>query len=178
MGLKGWYPFLRKKGYNPPVLSLSAATTTSGTSTRRIDLLSRFSVIRNAYANNSVEQAHSILEKDIARFGTKENSVIYVDGLQAVEKEHTALIRQEARKKAAERCEKSLDVLEERISKAMKVRKRHFSDVKTSLASTFYWSLTMRDSFVEYMTRAGWKVEACDTEADVAIARDCQPGDI
>ena len=178
MGLKDWYPFLRKKGYNPAVLNVSAATTASNTSTRRIDLLSRFSVIRNAYTNNSIEQAHLILEKDIARFGTKENSVIYVDGVQAVEKEQTALVRQDARKKAGDRCEKSLNVLEERISKALKVRKRHFSDVKTSLAETFYWSLSMRDSFVDYMTRAGWTVEACLTEADVAIARDCRPGDI
>ncbi|KAF9945327.1 hypothetical protein BGZ72_001470 [Mortierella alpina] len=113
MGLKDWYPFLRKKGYNPAVLNVSAATTASGTSTRRIDLLSRFSVIRNAYTNNSIEQAHLILEKDIARFGTKEYSVIYVDGVQAVEKEQTALA-----------------------------------------------------------------LEACLTNADVAIARDCRPGDI
>ena len=140
--------------------------------------MSRFSVIRNAYTNSSVEQAHSILEKDIARFGTKENSIIYVDGVQAAEKEQTALARQETRKKAGERCKASLDVLEERIDKALKVRKRHFSDVKASLASSFYWSLAMRDSFVEYMTREGWNVVACPTEADVAIARDCQPGDI
>ncbi|KAG0057380.1 hypothetical protein BGZ83_010839 [Gryganskiella cystojenkinii] len=177
-GQKGWYPFLRKKGYHPPVLNLSVAATTSNTSTRRIDLLSRFSVIRYAYTHNSVEQAHLTLEKDVAQFGTKENSVIYVDGPQAVEKEHTAKIRLEALEKAVDRCEKSLGVLQERINESMKVRKKHFTDVKTSLASTFYWSLTMRESFVEYMTRAGWKVQTCATEADVAIARDCQPGDI
>ncbi|KAG0294470.1 hypothetical protein BGZ98_001756 [Dissophora globulifera] len=36
----------------------------------------------------------------------------------------------------------------------------------------------MRESFAEYMTRAGWKVQTCVSEADVGIARDCQPGDI
>ncbi|KAI7817782.1 hypothetical protein BC939DRAFT_316439 [Gamsiella multidivaricata] len=46
------------------------------------------------------------------------------------------------------------------------------------MASTFYWSLPIRASFVEYMTQAGWKIQTCETEADVAIARDCEPGDI
>ncbi len=125
-----------------------------------------------------MEQAHSILEKDIERFGTKENSIIYVDGVQAAEKQETALARQKTRKEAGERCEESLDVLEDRIRKGLRVRKRHFTDVRASMASAFYWSLDMRNSFVEYMTRKGWNVVACPTEADVAIAQGCQPGDI
>ncbi|KAF9995434.1 hypothetical protein BGZ80_007511 [Entomortierella chlamydospora] len=36
----------------------------------------------------------------------------------------------------------------------------------------------MRASFVEHMIQAGWKIRTCDTDADVAIAQDCQPGDI
>ncbi|KAF9940138.1 hypothetical protein BGZ70_006365, partial [Mortierella alpina] len=178
MGLKGWFPFLRKKGYHPAELAVSAAATTSRTSIRRIDLLSRFSVIRNAYTRNSVEQAHVILEKDIARFGTKENIIVYVDGVQAIEKEHTALGREETRRTAGQRCIESLNVLEARISKGLRVRKRHFTDVRASMATTFYWSHAMRDSFVEYMTREGWTIVGCPTEADVAIAQECRPGDI
>ncbi|KAI7818891.1 hypothetical protein BC939DRAFT_277412 [Gamsiella multidivaricata] len=106
MGLKGWYAFLRKKGYQPSVLYPSAASTTSSTATRRVDLLSRFSVIRNAYTRNSIEMAHTILELDVMRFGTKENIIIYVDGVQAEEKEFTAQIRQEARRRPLSNAKK------------------------------------------------------------------------
>ncbi|KAI7821004.1 hypothetical protein BC939DRAFT_456829 [Gamsiella multidivaricata] len=162
MGLKGWFPFICKKGYEPTVIQQSGTTTTSTTSTKRIDLLSRFSVIRTAYTQNSVEKAHAILEKDIEQFGSKDTVIVYVDGAQAQEKEHTAQARQKTREKAASRCKEALDFLQDRIDR----------NLKTNMASTFYWSLPIRASFVEYMTQAGWK-----TEADVAIARDCEPGD-
>ncbi|KAF9998091.1 hypothetical protein BGZ80_006863, partial [Entomortierella chlamydospora] len=178
MGLKGWFPFIRKKGYEPTVIQQSGTTTASTTSIKRIDLLSRFSVIRTAYTQNSVENAHAILEKDIERFGSKDTVIVYVDGAQAQEKEHTAHARQETREKAASRCKAALAMLQDRIDRNLKVRKRHFTDVKTNLASTFYWSLPIRASFVEYMTQAGWKIKICETEADVAIAQDCKPGDI
>ncbi|KAI7826005.1 hypothetical protein BC939DRAFT_447508 [Gamsiella multidivaricata] len=139
MGLNGWYAFLRKK----------AASTTSSTATRRFDLLSRFSVIRNAYTRNSIEVAHTILELDVMRFGTKENIIIYVDGVQAEVKEFTAQIRQEAREKTTKRCKESVDELQRRIDNNLKVRKRHFADAWTSLASSFYWSLPIRDAFVK-----------------------------
>ncbi|KAK3813748.1 MAG: hypothetical protein J3R72DRAFT_462078 [Linnemannia gamsii] len=41
------------------------------------------------------------------------------------------------------------------------------------LASAFYWSLSSRQHFAEYMRDLGWT-----TEADVAIAQDAQPGDV
>ncbi|KAI1285635.1 hypothetical protein EDD11_000710, partial [Mortierella claussenii] len=178
MGLPGWYPFLRKKGYQPSVLDPSAVPATSNTSIRRVDLLSRFAVIRNAYTRNSADKAHRILEQDVRRFGTKENVVIYVDGVQAEEKAYTATIRRQARDKAVTRCEKSVDELQRRIENDLKVRKRHFADAWSSLASSFYWSLPMRDAFVEYMQGEGWNIQRCATEADVKIAQDCGPRDI
>ncbi|KAI7820180.1 hypothetical protein BC939DRAFT_241313 [Gamsiella multidivaricata] len=178
MGLKGWYAFLRKKGYQPSVLYSSAASTTSSTATRRIDLLSRFSVIRNAYTRNSIEVAHTILELNVMRFGTKENIVIYVDGVQAEEKEFTAQIHREAREKTTKRCKESVDELQRRTDNNLKVRKRHFADAWTSLASSFYWSLPLRDASVKYMQDEGWNIQRCETEANVVIARDCRPDDI
>ncbi|KAF8945884.1 hypothetical protein BGZ52_009221, partial [Haplosporangium bisporale] len=178
MGLKGWYLFLRKKGYQPSVLQPSAVTTTSSTITKRFDLLSRFSVIRDAYTRNPTEKAHVILEQDIMQFGTKENMVIYVDGVQAEEKAYTTQVRQKTRENAVVRCENAMDVLQDRINNNLKIRKRHFTDVKASMSSTFYWSLPMRASFTLYMIQAGWRVQTCETEADVAIAQDCHSGDV
>ncbi|KAG0074293.1 hypothetical protein BGZ92_003449 [Podila epicladia] len=86
--------------------------------------------------------------------------------------------RTEARDKATTKCTKSLNKLEGIIINNIKPRKRHFADVKTSLASTFKWSSQYRQSFIEYMQQAGWTVRICETEADVAIAIDCQPEDI
>ncbi|KAF9344664.1 hypothetical protein BGX26_004059, partial [Mortierella sp. AD094] len=180
MGLKGFYPLLRKKGYQPSVVHSSAVPTTSTTTTiRRLDLLSRFGVIRAAYSQNAVDKAHMILEKDIQRFGSQENILIYVDGAQAAEKKDTAEIRVNARKKAVAQCEKSLTELKGRIDNInTKPRKRHFTDVKTSLANTFYWTLPMREAFAEYMKEAGWTVRLCETEADLAIAQECKPNDV
>jgi len=105
MGLPGWFPFLRKKGYEPSVIYQSAAPTTSSTATRRIDLISRFAVIRHAYTRNPIDKAHKILELDITWFGSKNNTVIYLDGSPAEEKTFTTEIRREARQKAIVRCE-------------------------------------------------------------------------
>ncbi|KAF8921758.1 hypothetical protein BGZ58_003893, partial [Dissophora ornata] len=116
--------------------------------------------------------------QDITRFGTKSNTVIHVNGSQAEEKTFTAEIRREARQKAIVRCEASVDELQRRIESDLKVRKQHFTAAWAGLASSFYWSQSMRDAFVEYMHQQGWNIVRCDTEADVAIARDCGTDDI
>ncbi|KAG0336078.1 hypothetical protein BG004_008206, partial [Podila humilis] len=178
MGIQGWYPFLRKKGYEAKVLLQSEISNTRVTDTRRFDFLSSYSVITNAYTHSSVDKAHEILEEYTSRCGTKDNLILYIDGAQAVEKSGTAKVRQEIRNKAVSRCEKSLMTLEHMVVNNIKARKRHFTDVKTNLATTFYWTMTMREAFIQYMQVAGWKVRRCQTEADLAIAQDCEPGDI
>ncbi|KAF9356065.1 Cullin-associated NEDD8-dissociated protein 2 [Mortierella sp. NVP85] len=50
-----------------------------------------------------------------------------VDGGQAIEKQHANTIREAARQKAADRSNKCLDTLEERIDNDLKIRKHHFS---------------------------------------------------
>ncbi|GJJ78017.1 hypothetical protein EMPS_10376 [Entomortierella parvispora] len=144
----------------------------------RIDVLSFFCIIRNAYSRCKPEDAHKILERHLARFGSKSNLVLYIDGQQALEKEETARRRKESRTVAAAKCMKSLQNLEDLINQNSRPRKRHFSDARSTLAATFYWSLDDRRSFVKYMEDAGWCVQICKTEADVAIAVDCQPDDI
>ena len=178
MGLKDWFPFLRRKGYEPSVIPPSVIAGTLGNRTGRLDVLSFYPVIRNAYSHQTLDQAHLILEKTLSRFGTKESLILYIDGGQAVEKQETTRSREAAREKAAVKCQQSLDVLEQRIINNEKARKRHFVDVKTNLSSTFYWSSSARQSFVDHLRQAGWNVKLCETEADVAIASDCQPGDI
>ncbi|KAK3821500.1 MAG: hypothetical protein J3Q66DRAFT_152665 [Benniella sp.] len=178
MGLKDWFPFLRRKGHDPPVLQQSTAGASLPDTTRRVDVLSFFAVIKSAYGNKPLVQAHTLLENHIAKLGTKDNLVLYVDGDQAVEKQHANTIREAAREKAVERCKQSLDTLEERIDNDRKVRKRHFTDVRASLSATFRWSFPDRKAFLSHMVQAGWTIRECETEADVAIAVDCQPNDV
>ncbi|KAF9335429.1 hypothetical protein BG006_000067 [Podila minutissima] len=102
----------------------------------------------DAYTHNSVNKAHEILEE------------------------------YEIRNKAEAQCEKSLIELKHRIDNNIKPCKQHFTNVKTNLATTFYWTLTMHKAFIHYMQEASWKVQMCETEADLAIAQDCEPDDI
>ncbi|KAG9066448.1 hypothetical protein KI688_001674 [Linnemannia hyalina] len=75
-------------------------------------------------------------------------------------------------------CERSLDELERRIDNNVSIRKRQFTEVRTSLGRMFYWSLPARQAFIAYMVQAGWTVRACETEADPTVALDCQPGGV
>ncbi|KAG9061323.1 hypothetical protein KI688_007301 [Linnemannia hyalina] len=180
MGLFDWYPFIRKKGYNPTVLYQSVlASLTTGT--RRFDVMANcFPVIQQAYSNQNLppDDAHRILENDIKRFGDPLNMRLYIDGDQAEEKMDIAKARDAKRHKALNRTEKSIKVFEERLNSNLRVRKRHLTDVKAGLKSSFHWSLRSRQEFANYMRHRGWTVIVCRTEADLAIAMDAQGIDV
>ena len=73
MGLFGWFPFIRKRGYNPNILYNSVLPSLT-TGTRHFDVLANyFLVIWSAYANLPQDAAHRVLEKEIECFGTKNN---------------------------------------------------------------------------------------------------------
>ncbi|KAF9141756.1 hypothetical protein BGX30_004171, partial [Mortierella sp. GBA39] len=179
MGLFDWFPFIRRKGYDPVQLYHTAIGSLLTTGRRRFDVLgSCFPAIRDAYSKHPQKEAHKILQKEIERYGTSTNMSLYLDGPQAVEKSATAEARESKRQKAIEKLSDSLDTFEMRINTGSRVRKRHYDDIKKGLGSSFYWSLDSRKDFAQHMTEQGWIAEVCDTEADVKIARDAQPGDI
>ncbi|KAF9382477.1 hypothetical protein CPC16_009322 [Podila verticillata] len=180
MGLFDWYPFIRRKGYNPVALYKSVlASLTTGT--RRFDVMaSCFPVIQQAYSNQNLshDEAHRILENDIKRFDNILNMCLYIDGDQAEEKMDTAKARGALRDKALDRTEKSIKVFEERLNDNLRIRKRHFTDIKAGFKTSFHWSLRSRQEFANYMRHRGWTVVICRTEADLAIALDAQDIDI
>ncbi|KAF9107457.1 hypothetical protein BGX29_006324 [Mortierella sp. GBA35] len=135
-------------------------------------------LIKNAYSNHPQDKTNTILEEHVIIWGSRDNLVFYVDGGQAVEKQHTTEIREAAREKASVKCARSLDVLEDRIDNNLKVRKSHFTNVRSSLASSFYWSFDDRQAFVTHMAQSGYMIRFCEAEADVAIAADCEPNDV
>ncbi|KAI1306435.1 hypothetical protein EDD11_004766, partial [Mortierella claussenii] len=179
MGLFDWYPFIRRKGYTPFRLYRSVLMSITASGRRRLDVLgSCYKVIRSSYCNMSQDAAHRSLEKEVSRFGTALNMTLYIDGDPAKEKAETAAERQKRREKALEQTATSLTTLESRIDNNQGLRKRHFVDVRSGIASSFYWSMESRRSFADYMAERHWTVSVVATEADLAIAIDANPRDI
>ncbi|KAF9916150.1 hypothetical protein FBU30_001520, partial [Linnemannia zychae] len=86
MGLPGFYPFSRKKGYNPLTLTHWEARSMH-TNKRRIDVLgSSFRVLLSIYSNNPRGKAHELMIKGLAKSGSPSTLVLYLDGQQPEEK--------------------------------------------------------------------------------------------
>ncbi|KAG0254009.1 hypothetical protein BGZ95_006158, partial [Linnemannia exigua] len=87
MALKGWYPFVRWKGYDPVILHQLAPFSIITNGRWRLDVFGAcFGVIRNAYSNKTQGEANLILEKEVSRFGPLSGMTLYIDGYQAAEK--------------------------------------------------------------------------------------------
>lgn len=147
--------------------------------TIRVDVLgSFFLTIRNAYTACSWDVAHGVVERQIEKLGTKKDMVLYIDGQPAQEKGPTIAQRAKRRQKALESTETRLQELETRVNDGLRVRKHHFAGVTKGLRSAYYWTADARRAFADYMLEHGWVVVYCPTEADLAIAKACQPTDI
>ncbi|KAG0292156.1 hypothetical protein BGZ96_004452 [Linnemannia gamsii] len=178
MGLSECYQFIRKKDYSPTILNQTTIATID-TNKRRVDVLgSSYRVLRNVYSKNPQDRAHALMLKELSRFGSTSTLVFYIDGPQAEEKADTFVVRDTARKQAAARCATSLDTLETQIQNNQHIRKRYFTDVRTNLSSSFYWSLPCRRELVEFLRSAGWDARLRPTEADMEIAKDFKEGDV
>ncbi|KAG0245514.1 hypothetical protein BG011_002768, partial [Mortierella polycephala] len=68
--------------------------------------------------------------------------------------------------------------MEARVGSQRKVRKRDFNKLFKNIRAAFYWSQESRNSLAHHLTNNGWNVVVCPSEADIAIADDCQPKDI
>lgn len=87
------------------------------------------------------------MQKEVERFGKKDNITLYLDSPQSVEKSVTAETRESKRQKTIEKLSDCLDTFETRIDEGSRIRKHHYNNIKKDLSSSFYWSLdfTKRD---------------------------------
>ncbi|KAF8904552.1 hypothetical protein BGZ58_006494, partial [Dissophora ornata] len=104
--------------------------------------------------------------------------VFYVDGAPALEKTETHRERDEKRVKALRTAEVAVETLSHRVSQGQPPTKQMFKNVEKGLRGGFKWSLQDRKDFVEFLQRQRLDARLCRTEADVAIAADCQLQDI
>ncbi|KAF9400155.1 hypothetical protein BGZ76_007768, partial [Entomortierella beljakovae] len=100
MGVVGLWPLLKKKGYDPNIHYRSIKPS-NPPGQIRIDLLGTiFITIQKAYSTHPLQLAHHIVEKEIEKFGTRTDLILYLDGSPSVEKNHITVRREEVRKKA------------------------------------------------------------------------------
>ncbi|KAF9344173.1 hypothetical protein BGX34_005936 [Mortierella sp. NVP85] len=179
MGILGLWRLLKEPTLHHHLPQTSNAESSSAPICR-LDVLGTFyNEIKNAYSKHPSEAAHHIMEQKLLKVGSKEGLWVYLDGSPSKEKESTHAQREQKRMDNGRRGQQLLEDLRARIEDGQNVSKPMFKDVEKAIGGTFYWSLESRAEFVAYLHQQGWKhiVEAA-TEADLAIAKDCQPNDI
>lgn len=179
MGLFNWFPFIRKKGYNPVLLYHTRQHHNYRTtplwcpryqfSYHQKCLLQTYSGRRQ---QNTVKGSGAIRE-------SSQYDAIHRWSTASREGEYSSSSRGgPARTKALDKLFTSLETFETRMVADLRIRKHHFISIRKNLGSAFYWSLASRQHFTEYMRGLGWTAILCNTEADISIAQDSQPGDI
>ncbi|KAG0019442.1 hypothetical protein BGZ80_005807 [Entomortierella chlamydospora] len=139
MGLKGFYPWLRKKrGHNPRCRNPNHVRLPED-SKMRIDVASFFTVIRSTYSKNTKDKtkAHQALLGHISRFGGKSRMVFYVGGAAAVEKKETHMRREDRRVKSSQKASTAIKVLKDRVSCGKAPTNRQFKDATKALNGAF-----------------------------------------
>jgi len=180
MGIIGLWQLLKDKGYIPTLHHHLPQSSPDATTACRVDVLGTyFQEIKNAYTKHPPDIAHRIMEQELLTAGSKQSLWVYLDGSPSKEKESTHAQREATRVESGERAQVLLDDLQQKIEDRRSVRKQDFKQVGSMISKTFYWSLDSRNAFAAYLTQQGWShVIQATTEADLAIARDCQPGDV
>ncbi|KAF9958693.1 hypothetical protein BGZ70_009115 [Mortierella alpina] len=179
MGVVGLWPYIRKKGYDPELRQTSSIPSSSASTAIRLDILGTyFAVIQSAYSRHPANIAHAVVERAILTFGNESALILYLDGGPSEEKKATQQAREDRRKTALDLARTKVAELERRVDEHRRTRKQIHITIKTSLRAGFVWSSESKAAFAAYMRGRGWDVRECGTEADVAIAKECGPGDI
>ncbi|KAF9123680.1 hypothetical protein BGW39_008793, partial [Mortierella sp. 14UC] len=140
MGLKGIYPWLRKKGYNPTLRRpMHHRLPDNPQPIVRVDVLSLFTKIRRIYTKHSDDKtrAHSILFEHLKKYGNPSHMVFYVDGAPAFEKKETHRERNEKHVKALKNAKVAIEMLSNRVSQGKPPTKQMFKNVDNSLRGGF-----------------------------------------
>ncbi|KAF9956089.1 hypothetical protein BGZ72_003026 [Mortierella alpina] len=180
MGLKGFYWWLRKKKGYDPILRVPTHCPVQEGAKVRLDVLSFFSRIRTIYTNyrDDKAKAHFILLEHLKKFADPAHTVYYVDGDPAAEKQATHRLREKKRNDALKTAKVAIEALNDRVSHGKPPTKEMFKQAEKGLRGGFKWTIEDRKDFVNFLRGQGIDARFCPFEADIAIAKDCQPADI
>ncbi|KAG0366054.1 hypothetical protein BGX24_003860, partial [Mortierella sp. AD032] len=180
MGIPYLWPFVRKKGYEAPLLSRFPQDPLPTNAFYRVDILaSFFSVIRRAYVNHDLSTANTMVAQHLVSCGLPQAStVLYVDGQSPEEKRRTREFRDRKRADALAKAVASISDMENIFRSGGRLRKPHFKKLTKHLNASFVWSMASRRALAQHLQGLGWSVVECDSEADIAIASDCGAHDV
>ncbi|KAG0196672.1 hypothetical protein BGX33_001361, partial [Mortierella sp. NVP41] len=119
-----------------------------------------------------------VFEQHLISCQVPKTSILYIDGPSPDEKRTTVKTRESKRALALQKALSCIDDVESRVEGGRRVRKSDFKKLSKNVRAAFYWSLDSRKSLALYLISKGWNVVECPSEADTAIATDCQPDDI
>ncbi|KAF9081596.1 hypothetical protein BGX29_004390 [Mortierella sp. GBA35] len=180
MGVPRLWMLIRERGYEALLRYRLPLDPESSCRTKRVDILATFfSFLGRTYTYHDLSTAHTIFEQHLfARRIPKLTSVLYLDGPSPAEKRTTRELREAKRTTALQKALECINNMEERFNTGRRLRKRHFDQLYKHINAAFYWPLESRVALAQYLRANGWNVVVCESEADVAIAEDCEPGDI
>ena len=111
MGIKDLWQLVEKKGYRPLTISLPHQHT----GTLRVDLQAcLFSTLQRSY-KQPTEVAHKMIDSAISEMASKEQTVLYIDGEDTVEKQATSDSRRLSREKAEKKANAAMNKLEDQL---------------------------------------------------------------
>ncbi|KAF8939596.1 hypothetical protein BGZ58_009202 [Dissophora ornata] len=153
MGLKGFYPWLRKKRGYHPTLRLPMHHHLPDDAIIRIDVLSFHNKIRRIYTKHAEDKtkAHAILFELLKKYGNPSRMAFYVDGAPALEKKETHRERNNKRVKALKTAKTAFETLSDCVSQGRQPTRQMFKNVEKSLYGGFKWSLRDREDFVHFL---------------------------
>jgi hypothetical protein len=182
MGIPLLWAFIRQEGYNAALLCEFSQGPLPPDSVFRIDILATFfSFIQRLHTSTSIDPptCNIIFERHLVSCKIpKESSILYIDGASPEEKRETRLTREAKRAIALQKAQTSIGTMEGQVRSGRGVRKQDFNKLTKHIRAAFYWSPESRASLKAYLVKQGWNLAECPSEADIAIADDCQLNDI
>jgi hypothetical protein len=179
MGIGSLWAFIREKGYVPQIIRGLPSTPPLPSSKFRVDLLASFyPQVRYHYLNDSSTFPQAIERHLISCELHKETSVLYLDGISPVEKQHTNSLRQYKRNNALAGVEDCIRDMEKSLEGGHAPHKPTFKNLEKKLRGAFYLGQDSRMVLATYLRGQGWNLPEVASESDVAIACDFKPGDV
>jgi len=182
MGVPLLWSFILQEGYKARLLWQFPQGPLPPDSVVRIDILATFfSLIQRLLTSTSHDPSISniIFERHLISCRIPKNSsILYIDGASPEEKRETRLAREAKRALALQKAQTFIGTMEDQVLSRRGVRKQDFNKLAKHIRAAFYWSPESRASMKAYLVEQGWSVAECPSEADIAIAVDCQPADV
>jgi hypothetical protein len=180
MGIPALWQHLRGEGHEATMLMQFPSTPLPPNAFYRIDILASFyNTIRRIHITSPDQSTfNTIFEQHLISHGIPKTSILYIDGPSPAEKSATRETREAKRTRALQKAQIRIGDMEVRVGGRRRVRKRDFNNLFKNIRDAFYWSHESRNSLAEYLRNNGWRAFICLSEADTAIAFECQPNDI